>query len=104
MRALILTTHTGGGHDAAANAMSEALENQGVTCRVEDCVAFGGAWLSKVVSGSYVKMVQVNPDSFGRLYRLGELISTPRFKSPVYLSTRPTPSAWRSCWTNSSRI
>ncbi len=85
MKALILTTHTGGGHDAAANAMSEALENQGVTCRVEDCVAFGGAWLSKVVSGSYVKMVQVNPNSFGRLYRLGEIISTPRFKSPVYL-------------------
>lgn len=85
MKALILTTHTGGGHDAAAGALCEALGQQGVECRVQDCVAFGGAWLSKAVSGCYIKMVQGNPDHFGRLYRLGEIISTPRFKSPIYL-------------------
>ncbi len=85
MKALILTTHTGGGHDAAANAVSEALADLGVECRVEDCVAFAGAWVSKTVSGCYIKMVQGNPDHFGRLYHLGEMISTPRFKSPLYL-------------------
>lgn len=85
LKALILTTHTGGGHDAAAAALCEALTLQGVECRVQDCLAFGGAWLSKAVSGCYIKMVQGNPNHFGRLYRLGEIISTPRFKSPVYL-------------------
>lgn len=85
MKALILTTHTGGGHDAAAQALCEALTQLGVECRVQDCVAFGGAWLSKAVSGCYIKMVQGNPEHFGRLYRLGEMISTPRFKSPIYL-------------------
>ena len=85
MRALIFTTHTGGGHDAAAHAMEQALSTRGVETRVMDCVAFGGAWFSRAVSGSYVKWVQHFPDSFGRVYRLGEVISTPRMKSPIYL-------------------
>ena len=85
MRALIFTTHTGGGHDAAAHAMEQALSARGVETRVMDCVAFGGAWFSRAVSGSYVKWVQHFPDSFGRVYRLGEVISTPRMKSPIYL-------------------
>lgn len=85
MKAIILTTHTGGGHDAAAAAVAEALGEAGVACRVMDCVAFGGAWFSRVVSGGYVKLVQKSPDSFGRIYRLGERISTPRWKSPIYL-------------------
>lgn len=85
MKALILTTHTGGGHDAAAHALEEALTARGAECRVMDCVAFGGAWLSKVVSGTYVKWVQHTPGSFGRIYRFGKLISTPRLKSPIYM-------------------
>lgn len=85
MRALIFTTHTGGGHDAAAQAVAQALIDRGVEAKVMDCVAFGGAWFSRAVSGSYVKLVQHFPDSFGRIYHLGEVISTPRVKSPVYL-------------------
>ena len=33
-----------------------------------DCVAFGGAWLSRVVSDGYVKLVQHYPDGFGKMY------------------------------------
>ncbi len=84
MKALLLTTNTGGGHNAAAAALREALEARGVTCRVMDCVAFAGAWVSRVVSGSYVRMVQVTPNSFGHIYRLAAAVSTPRMKSPVY--------------------
>lgn len=84
MKALIFTTHTGGGHDAAADAIAKALEELGVVCKVMDCVAFAGAWVSKVVSGSYVKMVQHSPNSFGHMYRMSEMMSTPRMKSPVY--------------------
>ncbi len=85
MRALILSTHTGGGHDTAARAIAAALEEQGVLCRIEDCVAFGGKHLSSVVSGAYVKWVQIAPGSFGRMYRFAHVISTPHMKSPVYL-------------------
>ncbi len=85
MKAIVLTTHTGGGHDAAAYAVSEALTEAGVTCKVMDCVAFGGEWFSKAVSHTYVRAVQRSPEGFGRVYRLGAMLSTPKWKSPVYL-------------------
>lgn len=84
MRALILSAHTGGGHDAAANALRDALMAQGVESRVEDCLAFGGRWFSKLVCGTYVKMVQYVPSLFGKVYHLGGKLSNPRFKSPGY--------------------
>ena len=85
MKALILSTATGGGHNTAAHAVLEALTERGVECRFEDCVAFGGQKLSATVSNVYVKFVQAAPDAFGRLYRFAKAISTPRIKSPVYL-------------------
>lgn len=84
MRALILSAHTGGGHDAAARALQEALTAQGVESRVEDCLAFGGQWFSKLVCGTYVKMVQHVPSLFGKVYYLGGKLSNPKFKSPGY--------------------
>ena len=84
MNALILTTHTGGGHDAAARAVSEALEARGVRCRIMDCVAFAGRRFSRLVSGSYVAMVRRSPAAFGRIYRLSEHLSGGRHKSVVY--------------------
>lgn len=84
VRALILSTHTGGGHDSAAHAVAEALEERGVEARVMDCVAFGGEWLSKCVSKAYVKWVQISPSSFGKAYKGCKFISTTRVKSPVY--------------------
>ena len=85
MKALIFSTHTGGGHDAAADAIAQALAELGVVCKVMDCVAFAGTWVSRAVSGSYVKLVQVSPNSFGRMYRFSQIMSTPRVKSPVYM-------------------
>ncbi len=85
MRALILSTHTGGGHDTAARAVNDALTARGVECRLEDCVAFGGQKLSTTVSDAYVGFVKAAPKSFGRLYKFAKAISTPYVKSPVYL-------------------
>ena len=85
MKALILSTATGGGHNTAAHAVMEALTERGVECRFEDCVAFGGQKLSATVSNVYVKFVQAAPDAFGRLYRFAKAISTPHIKSPIYL-------------------
>ena len=82
---LILSAHTGGGHDAAAAALRDALIEQGANAQVMDCLAFGGAWLSKVVSGTYVRMVQHVPGGFGLMYRASQNLSTARHKSPIYL-------------------
>ena len=85
LNVLILSAHTGGGHDAAAKALQEALAEQGANAQVMDCLAFGGAWLSRVVSGTYVRMVQHVPSGFGLMYRASKTLSTTRHKSPVYL-------------------
>ncbi len=85
MNALILSAHTGGGHDTAAVAIQEALTERGVNCRLMDCFAFGGVWLSKCISQGYVKWVQVAPKSFGMAYRSSRYMSNNRVKSPVYL-------------------
>ncbi len=85
MNALILSAHTGGGHDTAAAAVQEALTECGVNCRLMDCFAFGGVWLSNCISKGYVKWVQVAPSTFGMAYRGSRRMSTARVKSPVYL-------------------
>ena len=84
MKALILSAHTGGGHDAAAYALRDALLEMGVESRVEDCLAFAGQWLSKLVCGAYVKIVQHVPNLFGKAYHLSGKLSNPRFKSAGY--------------------
>ena len=84
MRALILSAHTGGGHDAAAYALRDALTQQGVESRVEDCLAFGGQQLSRLVCGTYVNMVRYVPQLFGKVYKIGKKLSSTRYKSPIY--------------------
>lgn len=84
MKMLILSCNTGQGHNTAGKALLEALTRRGVPAEMHDALAFGGRHASVVVSGSYVKMTQLRPAMFGRLYRAGEFISSPRFKSPVY--------------------
>ncbi len=85
MKALILSANLGGGHNAAANALSEALQEMGVETRVMDSVAFGGAWLSKTSSKVYEGMVRHVPSAFGMMYRSSRSISHHRVKSPVYV-------------------
>ena len=84
MKALILSCNTGQGHNTAGKALLEALTRRGIPAEMHDALAFGGRRASVVVSGGYVKMTQLRPAMFGRLYRAGELISSPRSKSPVY--------------------
>lgn len=86
MKALLLSTHMGGGHDAAARAMEKALTTLGVECRLMDCVAFAGERTSRVVSNTYIQLAKKYPKGFGVIYRMGAFISTPRHKSVVYLA------------------
>ena len=84
MKALILTTHTGGGHDACAAAIAEAWTARGNEALVRDCVAYAGQWASRAVCDGYVKLVRAIPREFGRVYRLGSRVSNPHLKSPIY--------------------
>lgn len=86
---LILTTSTGGGHNAAARAVAEAAEAMGLAAEVRDCMAPVGEGFSRQVSRVYVSMVQRKPETFGRVYRLGRSVSDWEKRrgltSPVYM-------------------
>lgn len=88
MNVLVLSCNTGGGHNAAAAAIAEALQRSGHTARRMDFLALGGKRLSDVASGIYIEMVKLAPALFGVVYGLGDLVSAANrltgLRSPVY--------------------
>ncbi len=88
MKVLILSCNTGQGHNTAGKAMLEALSMRGIPADMHDVLLFGGVKTSEIVSGSYVKMTQRSPKTFGRLYRVGEAISSDKVRSPIYYANK----------------
>ncbi|MDD3335588.1 MAG: glycosyl transferase [Eubacteriales bacterium] len=86
MKALILSCNTGQGHNTAGHAILEALRLRGITSEMKDALSFGTQNASRYISGSYIKMTQVNPKLFGTLYHAGDAISRHTRKSPVYFA------------------
>lgn len=84
MEALILSCSTGGGHNAAAYAVSEALELRGHNTTILDPYSLIGEKVAKAVGGTYVKMAQITPRLFGVVYKLGDSYRHLPIKSPVY--------------------
>lgn len=84
-KAIIFTASTGGGHNAAAKAVAEALERRGVEVSVRDCMEVASKRLSRGVSGAYIRLVQISSTAFGKVYRIGSRMSNWKTKSPVYL-------------------
>lgn len=85
MKTLILSCNTGQGHNTAGSAMLETLARHDCDCEMRDALQFGGPRASRYISGTYVRITQLNPAFFGRIYRAGEFVSSSRRKSPVYL-------------------
>ena len=92
MEALILTCSTGGGHNAAANAVAEALSLRGHTANILDPYSLFGERLANAVGGTYVRMVQISPKLFGIVYKIGDTGST-----AISRTIRPT-----SCFVRTS--
>lgn len=84
MDALILSCSTGGGHNAAGNAIKEELLARGHRVEMMDPYALVSKKLASEVSGVYVKMAQRTPRMFGVVYTLGDLIRKVPGQSPVY--------------------
>lgn len=85
MKILLLSCKTGGGHDAAANALKEQFEKMGHEAFVFDYLTLAGEKVAKRVANVYVKTVQKMPSAFGCAYNVGMFISKHTKKSPVYL-------------------
>ena len=88
MKALVLSCSTGGGHNAAAKAVYEALRGQGIQAEYMDAFQLTGENTARRVGNFYVQTVQHVPAAFGAAYRLATVISSPRRKSPVYFANK----------------
>ena len=86
MKILILSCYTGEGHNSAAFAVKEALEQLGVTCVIADPVLFRSKRAQKFVSSFYNGMIKNVPSTFGILYKAGVLYDSTGITSPVYLA------------------
>ena len=85
MNILILSCNTGGGHNAAANALAEEIRSHGDTATVLDYFCLADSRISHTVGNVYVEIVKKVPALFGFIYQLGMFVSRLVPKSPVYL-------------------
>lgn len=85
MKVLILSCNTGEGHNSAALAVYEAMCGIGINCDVVDALRFIGEKPSSIVSSSFNSIVVHAPVVFSLAYKAGDLYSSTKMTSPVYL-------------------
>lgn len=85
-RILILSCNTGEGHNSAAKAVAEAAQRAGVEAKLADPVSFGSERAQSWVASCYNNMIKKAPALFGAVYKVGDLYSSTRIKSPVYFA------------------
>lgn len=88
MNVLILTCNTGGGHNAAAYALCNALRSTGHTSEVFDHLSMAHGGLAKMVENDYVDTVTHTPLLFGLIYQIGRAASRVLKRSPVYYTNK----------------
>lgn len=84
MRVLILSCHTGEGHNSAGQAVCEYLQKNNETVEMLDYMCLASNRIAKIVAKVYINIARYTPKFFGVLYQAGLAISNTRFKSPVY--------------------
>ena len=84
MDALILSCSTGGGHNAAAAAIKEALTLRGHHAVMRDPYELAGKNLDQKVGNTCIKIAQKTPRLFGVIYKLGYEYRRLPIRSPVY--------------------
>ncbi len=72
MKALILSSNTGTGHNACAAAVQEAMLARGVPCDVCDGLSFVSGLFSRVICAGHVFFYRHLPGAYSRCYRLAE--------------------------------
>lgn len=68
MHILILTCNTGAGHNSAASAIREELEQHGDTCTCMDALRLESAEFSKLVCTVHALTYRYTPKLYGKGY------------------------------------
>jgi len=72
MKAIILTISAGGGHNTAAKAISECLNQRGIEVVTIDAYKYFNKYLSDTVEKGYLLSTKYVPKLYGRVYRIAE--------------------------------
>ncbi len=72
MKALILTCHTGEGHNSTAAAVRDVFEAHGTPCDCADTLAFLSPLVSRVVRNAHERIYRYIPKAFSVGYRAAE--------------------------------
>lgn len=75
MRILLLSCSTGEGHDSAAKAVIEALDNCGVLSERHDALALLSPKLAKFIGNWHVRLYRYAPKLFDAGYKMAEFIT-----------------------------
>ena len=81
---LILSCGTGGGHNSAAMAVKQALNDKGVRADFKEYLEITRPRLKDKVNNLYISSTSNEGKVFKRIYNLGELYQKTKLKSPVY--------------------
>lgn len=94
MEALILSMGTGGGHNAAAQAVKEELERRGHTAVLMNPYTLKSGKMAKFVDSAYIATVRYVPRLFGLVYKIGDAVSKlPVRRSIIYMINRKPAKA-----------
>ena len=72
MKALILSSNTGGGHNSCARALQEALMARGIPCDIRDGLSFLSKEAPRFISQWHVRFYRNMPRLYGEGYSLAE--------------------------------
>lgn len=85
MKILILSCSTGGGHNACAKYILEELKKNNIEAEFKDFYDIVNKKAKKLSEKLYLSTLNGNGKIFKVVYKLGELYSKTKLKSPVYL-------------------
>ena len=92
-KVLIMSASTGGGHNRAARAIKEELENKTINgipvkCEIIDSLKLINNTMDKIISTGYEKSAIYTPKAYGSVYRISEtsLMSKNEFKGNILAS------------------
>ena len=88
MDALILSCGTGGGHNAAGNAIKEELLRRGHGATMINPYDLCSKKLSACVDKTYISIAQRAPHMFGAIYAAGNFYRRLPWRSPVYFANK----------------
>lgn len=84
MKVLVLSCGTGGGHNSAAKAIVNELNNHNIIADFREYLEIINPKVSHLVNNLYIKSTSGKGGVFKRAYKLGSLYDKTKIKSPVY--------------------